>query len=66
MPQYPLWTKYQRLTSFLVDKTFFLAMICLLGMIVPVTLDVILRSLTPWSLPGTVELEELSCSCWSF
>ena len=34
-------------------------MICLLGMIVPVTLDVILRSLTPWSLPGTVELEEL-------
>lgn len=59
MPQHPLWTKYQRLTSFLVDKTFFLAMLCLLGMIVPVTIDVILRAFTSWSLPGTVEMEEL-------
>jgi tripartite ATP-independent transporter DctM subunit len=53
-----LWDKYCALTSFLTDKAYLVAMACLALMVLPVTLDVCLRSVSTMSVPGTIEIEE--------
>lgn len=54
-----LWRRYCALTDFLVEKSFLLAAVCLVLMVIPVTVDVILRSFSNLSLSGTVEIEEV-------
>ncbi len=47
------------MTRFFAEKSFFLACICLVLMVLPVVSDVILRTITPYTIPGTIEIEEL-------
>ena len=47
------------MTQWLVDKSFALAMVCLVLMVIPVTLDVVLRSITHVTIPGVIEMEEI-------
>lgn len=54
-----LWRRYCTLTDFLVNKSFLLAAVCLVLMVIPITVDVILRSFSNLSISGTVEIEEL-------
>ncbi|KIX12868.1 TRAP transporter large permease [Dethiosulfatarculus sandiegensis] len=54
-----LWRRYCVLTDFLVSKAFFLAVGCLVLMVIPITLDVILRSVSNLAISGTIEIEEL-------
>lgn len=54
-----LWKRYCAFTDFIVGKTFLLAAICLACMVFPITIDVILRAVSDWSISGTVEIEEL-------
>ena len=54
-----LWRRYCTLTDFLVEKAFLLAAVCLVLMVIPIAVDVILRSVSNLSISGTVEIEEL-------
>ena len=53
-----LWAKYRAVTQFITDKMYVVAMVCLALMVLPVTLDVCLRSFSTMSIPGTIEIEE--------
>lgn len=54
-----LWQHYRDMTQFLVSKSFFLAGCCLVLMVVPVVADVVLRTVSPFRLTGSIEIEEL-------
>lgn len=53
------WQLYRALTQFLVEKAFLLASVCLVLMVIPVVADVLLRTFTHSTIPGTIEIEEL-------
>ena len=54
-----LCRRYSAITDFLCEKAFYLAMVCLGLMVIPITVDVVIRSVSVYSISGTVEVEEL-------